>query len=69
MFVEVPSSPHRQVYSVLGQVLEDQRESSPQGEEHTCDELAVLSVEFPPWYFSTHGLSRPATPVSDDVSR
>lgn len=37
--------------------------------EHSCEELAVLSVEFPPWYFSTHGLSRPATPNEQDLPR
>ena len=29
----------------------------------------VLDVEFPTWYFSTHGLSRPSTPVEEDKQR
>ena len=29
----------------------------------------VLDVEFPTWYFSTHGLSRPSTPVEEDQQR
>lgn len=37
--------------------------------EHSIEELAVLSVDFSPWYLSTHGLSRPATPVKDDLPR
>lgn len=37
--------------------------------EYTAEEEAVLSVHFPPWYFSTHGLSRPATPDESDNDR
>jgi len=37
--------------------------------EHTVEEFAALQVEFPPWYFSTHGLSRPATPTEVDIPR
>ena len=29
----------------------------------------VLDVEFPTWYYSTHGLSRPSTPVEEDKQR
>ena len=29
----------------------------------------VLDVEFPTWYYSTHGLSRPSTPVEEDQQR
>jgi len=35
-------------------------------DEHTKD---VLKVEFPPFYFSTHGLSRPSTPLQEDSER
>lgn len=38
-------------------------------EEYDKDTKDVLNVEFPPWYFSTHGLSRPSTPVEADKKR
>ncbi|XP_033730648.1 uncharacterized protein LOC117320071, partial [Pecten maximus] len=31
--------------------------------------LSVLKVVFPPFYYSTHGLSRPCTPTEDDKPR
>ena len=30
---------------------------------------SVLKVEFPPFYYSTHGLSRPSTPIEEDIER
>lgn len=33
------------------------------------DDSTVLSVEFPPWYYSTHGLSRPSSPLDDNIPR
>lgn len=30
---------------------------------------SILEVEFPPFYFSTHGLSRPPTPEQKDIQR
>lgn len=44
-------------------------EESDDGKLRTAEEEAVLGVDFPPWYFSTHGLSRPATPEKDDKER
>lgn len=38
-------------------------------EEYDQDTLDVLKVEFPPFYFSTHGLSRPSTPLEEDEKR
>ncbi|XP_053376707.1 dynein axonemal heavy chain 3-like [Mercenaria mercenaria] len=38
-------------------------------EKYDRDSIAALQVEFPPFYFSTHGLSRPSTPVEDDTER
>ncbi|XP_067685210.1 dynein axonemal heavy chain 3-like [Haliotis asinina] len=37
--------------------------------EHTPEEADVLEVEFPPYFFSTHGLSRPSTPEPEDRKR
>ena len=33
------------------------------------DTLDVLELEFPPYFFSTHGLSRPSTPEPDQKER
>ena len=38
-------------------------------EEYDPECIAALQVKFPPFYFSTHGLSRPSTPVEDDKER
>ncbi|XP_071815449.1 dynein axonemal heavy chain 3-like isoform X3 [Apostichopus japonicus] len=37
--------------------------------EHDMEASAALSVVFPPFTVSTHGLSRPATPEQDDIPR
>ncbi|XP_059151071.1 dynein axonemal heavy chain 3-like [Physella acuta] len=36
---------------------------------HDKETLECLEIEFPPWYFSTHGLSRAATPEPEDKER
>lgn len=33
------------------------------------EEIACVGVQFPPWFVSTHGLSRPSTPEERDVTR
>lgn len=38
-------------------------------ELYDIDTKEVLKVEFPPFYFSTHGLSRPSTPLEEDTER
>jgi hypothetical protein len=38
-------------------------------DEHDHHTQAVLDVEFPPWYYSTHGLSRPASPFPVNKER
>ncbi|KAK3779700.1 hypothetical protein RRG08_013655 [Elysia crispata] len=36
---------------------------------HSPETLACLEITYPPWYFSTHGLSRPATPEPENKER
>ena len=36
---------------------------------HSADELSCLAVQFPPFFVSTRGLSRPATPIERHVAR
>lgn len=48
---------------------EEEEEIDGYCEEYDSDTKEVLKVEFPPFYFSTHGLSRPSTPVEDDIER
>lgn len=38
-------------------------------EDHDEYTRSILKVEFPPFYFSTHGLSRPSTPKEEDQQR
>ncbi|KAK6993742.1 dynein heavy chain 3 axonemal, partial [Biomphalaria glabrata] len=38
----------------------------PNHDNHTQE---CLDVKFPPWYFSTHGLSRPSTPAEEERER
>ncbi|KAH3881436.1 hypothetical protein DPMN_005362, partial [Dreissena polymorpha] len=38
-------------------------------DKYDADTKEVLKVEFPPFYFSTHGLSRPSTPIEEDRGR
>lgn len=38
-------------------------------EDHDEYTRLILKVEFPPFYFSTHGLSRPSTPKEEDQQR
>lgn len=53
----------------LERVLEDSDFCNDDLYGHSIEELAVLGVEFPPWYYSTHGLSRPASPELTDITR
>ncbi|PVD24893.1 hypothetical protein C0Q70_15383 [Pomacea canaliculata] len=39
------------------------------GDEHDEETRQVLHVQFPPWYFSTHGLSRPTSPDPENKER
>ncbi|XP_052058680.1 dynein axonemal heavy chain 3-like isoform X1 [Mytilus californianus] len=60
---------------------EKKEEQQEENEEETCDmknnfydlhdeySKDILNVEFPPFYFSTHGLSRPPTPDEEDRQR
>ena len=50
----------------LGKFREESEQVQRQHDKATQD---VLNVEFPTWYFSTHGLSRPSTPVEEDQER
>lgn len=38
-------------------------------EDHDVYTQSILKVEFPPFYYSTHGLSRPSTPTEEDQKR
>ena len=38
-------------------------------DEHDPKTQAALDVEFPTWYYSTHGLSRPSSPLPEDKER
>lgn len=38
-------------------------------EDHDVYTRSILKVEFPPFYYSTHGLSRPSTPTEEDQKR
>lgn len=38
-------------------------------DEYDAETKDALNVEFPPFYFSTHGLSRPSTPHENDTHR
>lgn len=61
--------------SLLGELsLDSDRPSSPappleQHRDHDVDTQAALEVQFPPWFTSTHGLSRPPTPRQKDLER
>lgn len=37
--------------------------------EHNKETQECINVEFPPFYYSTHGLSRPSTPEEDHRPR
>ena len=47
------------------------RSSVARGDVHGYDAETeqCLEVEFPPFYYSTHGLSRPASPSEEDKNR
>ncbi|KAH9505437.1 hypothetical protein Btru_057282 [Bulinus truncatus] len=36
---------------------------------HDKQTQECLDIEFPPWYFSTHGLSRPSSPTAEEKER
>ena len=69
LFVFCVSGNGTALFSELERVLEDSDFCNDDVHGHSIDELAVLGVEFPPWYFSTHGLSRPASPEQTDIPR
>eukprot|EP00105_Crassostrea_gigas_P038441 XP_019922589.1 PREDICTED: uncharacterized protein LOC109618701 [Crassostrea gigas] len=49
---------------------EDKNDAEVSGyENHDEYTRSILKVKFPPFYFSTHGLSRPSTPTEEDQKR
>ncbi|XP_065937642.1 dynein axonemal heavy chain 3 isoform X7 [Magallana gigas] len=49
---------------------EDKNDAEVSGyEDHDVYTRSILKVEFPPFYYSTHGLSRPSTPTEEDQKR
>ena len=36
---------------------------------HDPETVSCINVQFPPFYFSTHGLSRPPTPGEEEKER
>lgn len=50
---------------------EEQRSMESRGDTpyHDDDTLDCLEIEFPPFYFSTHGLSRAASPEPEQKER
>ena len=50
--------------------MEERAESAHErARRHSADELSCLAVQFPPFFVSTRGLSRPATPIERHVTR
>lgn len=49
--------------------LEDDLDTGGYCDLYDLSTREVLQVEFPPFYYSTHGLSRPSTPTEEDRER
>ena len=51
------------------EILEGKAGREMRYDEYDDETQAVLDVEFPTWYFSTHGLSRPSSPLEVNIDR
>lgn len=47
----------------------DAEDAAERARRHSPEELSCLAVQFPPFFVSTRGLSRPATPVERHLAR